>query len=109
MYGRHPPDSMIRRVIRDVSAGLGIQEEDLVSHPKQWGDRFSPARACLFWLLREFGYSYAGIGRRLGFDHTSVRTAHKKFKAKLLLADLPTIRLASKVLEQATGSAEWNS
>ena len=73
-------DNMRVLLIATASA-FNVPSHRLVSPGKE--KRITAARRAWFYSLAMYGYSYSEIGKRAGFDHTSVLYAVRKRSRQL--------------------------
>lgn len=75
----------IKQIIACVSRQTGVSEANIME------DRRSPeyviARHMVYWLAIEAGYSYAGAGRALNRDHTTVLSGYARFDEHIKKGD----------------------
>lgn len=75
------PASPMQQIIKDVAAETGVSRDDLLGKSRL--RTVVRARWIAMHRMRELGYSYPAIGRRLGKDHTTVLSGVRKYKWQL--------------------------
>lgn len=95
MKGR-PPTSLVRAIAAEEGARAGVTVAEVLGERRQRFIAWARARVCV--RLREQGFSYCGIGDRIGRDHTTVLHAMKRTDLNVLPA--PTKAMVEAVERQ---------